>query len=171
MDLLARLKKAAETAARAAAKRGIATARPNEAGNAIEPFVESALQSVGLKAARPQCKGGSGRSAGYPDLEITDRRGRTIYLDCKTYSRETRAQTFRSFYLSLTDDPKITHDAMHLIFGFELKKVSQGDQNVFVPQGWSVWTLDGLSLQIKYEFNASNRELYAEHGLLAQESL
>lgn len=99
VDLLARLRKAAETAGRAAAKRGIATARPNEAGNAIEPFVESALQSVGLKAARPQCRSGSGRSAGYPDLQITDRRGRTVYLDCKIYSRETRDQTLRSFYL------------------------------------------------------------------------
>lgn len=171
LELLSRLKRAAETAARNAAKTGIATARPNEAGNAIEPLVEAALRSVGLKGARPLCRSGSGRSAGYPDLQVTDQGGRIVYLDCKTYSRETRDQTFRSFYLSLTDDPKITCDAMHLILGFELAPIPEAGQNRFFPQRWSVWTLDRLSLQIKYEFNASNRDLYAEHGLLAEESL
>lgn len=171
LELLGRLKTAAETAARDAARQGIATARPNEAGNAIEPFVEAALRSVGLKAARPQCRSGSGRSVGYPDLQVTEPGGRIVYLDCKTYSQETRNQTLRSFYLSLTDDPKITCDAMHLIFGFELKRVSEAGQNRFFPQKWSVWTLDELSLQIKYEFNASNRDLYAKQGLLSEESL
>ena len=171
LDLLERLCEAAAIAARSAAKRGIATSRPNEAGNAIEPFVESALHSVGLQAGRPQCRSGAGRSAGYPDLEVTDSHGRTIYLDCKTYSQETRDQTLRSFYFSLTDDPKITRDAMHLIVGFELKKVSNNGNHAFIPRGWSLWSLDGLSLQMKYEFNASNRQLYAKDGLLAEESL
>jgi hypothetical protein len=89
----------------------------------------------------------------------------------KAAETAARDQTLRSFYLSLTDDPKITCDAMHLIFGFELKKLSHAGQNRFFPLRWSVWTLDSLSLQIKYEFNASNRELYAKHGLLAEESL
>ena len=146
--LLGLLTSAAAAAAGAAAKKGIATERPNEAGNAIEPFVESALRAVGLAASRPQCRSGSSRSSGYPDLETTDRRGRTVYLDCKTYSRETRNQTLRSFYLSLSDDPKITRDAMHLILGVELRKTSQQGRNVFVPEKWSLWTLDTLSLQI-----------------------
>jgi hypothetical protein len=107
----------------------------------------------------------------YPDLQVIDSLNRTIYLDCKTYSRETRAQTLRSFYLSVTDDPKITRDALHLIIGFELKKSTKDGQNRFSPQSWSIWTLDSLSLQIKYEFNASNRDLYARLGLLAEESL
>ena len=60
---------------------------------------------------------------------------------------------------------------MHLILGVELRKTSQQGRNVFVPEKWSLWTLDTLSLQIKYEFNASNRELYAQNGLLADGSL
>lgn len=68
VDLLARLRQGGRycgTGSRQARHRDSETER---AGNAIEPFVESALGSVGLKAARPQCRSGSGRSAGYPDL-------------------------------------------------------------------------------------------------------
>lgn len=138
-DLLAKLKGAAETARREAAAKGIATARPNEAGNKIEPFVLSALTGSGLRAGRPVSKSGRGKTAGYPDLEVTDAQGRAAYLDCKTYSQETRDQTFRSFYLSLTDDPKITKDALHIILGFELKNTQRAGQNNFVPQGWTIW--------------------------------
>ena len=70
----------------------------------------------------------------------------------------------------LTDDPQITRDSLHLIFGFELKNAPVGRQNRFVPQSWSIWTLDSLSLRIEYEFNASNRELYSS-GPLTEESL
>ena len=69
--------------------------------------------------------------------------------------------------MSLTDDPKITKDALHIIFGFELEKTQRASQNTFVPQAWTIWSLDALSLQLKYEFNASNRDLYAKQSLLA----
>lgn len=141
-DLLKRLSVAAETARQRAARQGIVSNRPNEAGNQIEPYVLSGLNEAGLEAARPVSKSGSGKTAGYPDVEVTDARGRTIYLDCKTYSQETRDQTFRSFYLSLTSDPKITKDALHVIVGFELKVVPRGPQKTFVPQAWALWSLD-----------------------------
>jgi hypothetical protein len=77
-------------------------------------------------------------------------------------------QTFRSFYLSLTDDPKITKDAFHLLIGFELE--IDGRRGVYVPSAWGIWTLDCLMLQIKYEFNANNRQIYASGALLADGS-
>ena len=61
-------------------KQGIFTRRPNEAGNHIEPFVVFALRKVELRADKPRTKSGKIKVAGYPDIEITDRQGRIIYL-------------------------------------------------------------------------------------------
>ncbi|RLC40198.1 MAG: hypothetical protein DRH49_07380, partial [Candidatus Coatesbacteria bacterium] len=84
--ILEKLSKAAKIGGKKAYHSGILTARPNEAGNRIEPFVIDALKHVGLMADKPFAKSGKKKSAGYPDIEIEDEFGRTIYLDCKTYS-------------------------------------------------------------------------------------
>ncbi|MCL0049641.1 hypothetical protein M1N04_00875 [Peptococcaceae bacterium] len=97
-DLLNLLKTAAKMAGNEAYKQGIFTRRPNEAGNHIEPFVVSALRKAGLRADKPRTKSGKIKVAGYPDIEITDRQGRIIYLDCKTYNTATKNQSFRTFY-------------------------------------------------------------------------
>jgi len=167
-ELLEQLSRAADLAGKEAFQKGIFTARPNEAGNRIEPFVIEALRLAGLKADKPISKSGRKKSAGYPDIQIEDQRGRIIYLDCKTYSSETKDQTFRTFYFSPSEDPKITHDAFHLLISFELKSERRGDKRVFLPISWQIYTLDKLLIQVKHEFNASNRDLYVEEALLAQ---
>ncbi len=166
--LLEQLSKAAYLAGRKASQEGIFTTRPNEAGNHIEPFVIEALNQIGLKAGRPISKSGKKRSAGYPDIQIEDKDGRTIYLDCKTYNLETKAQSFRTFYLSPSEDPKIVKDAFHLIMSFELDIAEKQGKRVFLPVSWQIYTLDKLLVQIKHEFNASNKELYVKEALLAE---
>lgn len=82
-------------------------ASPNEAGNHIKPFIAEALKQVGLKADKPISKSGKRKASGYPDIQIEDQLGRTVYLDCKTYNTSTKDQRSRTFYFSPLEDPKI----------------------------------------------------------------
>jgi hypothetical protein len=71
-ELLLQLSQAAQLSGENAFREGIFTARPNEAGNHIEPFVVKALRQVGLKADKPVSKSGKKKAAGYPDIQIED---------------------------------------------------------------------------------------------------
>jgi len=166
--LLDYLVKAAQLSGKMAFKEGIFTARPNEAGNHIEPFVLDALGQVGLKTGKPISKSGKKKVAGYPDIQIEDKFGRTVYLDCKTYNTLTKGQSFRTFYFSPSKDPKITKDAFHLLMSFEITTAERKGKRAFIPVSWQVYTLEKLLIQIKHEFNASNRELYMREALLAE---
>lgn len=166
--LLEQLSKAAQFGGRKAFEEGIFTARPNEAGNHIEPFVVDALKDAGLKADKPIAKSGKRKAAGYPDIQIEDEWNRTIYLDCKTYNTLTKDQTFRTFYFSPSKDPKITNEAFHLLMSFELDTAEREGRRVFIPISWQIYTLDKLLIQVKHEFNASNKDLYTKEALLAQ---
>lgn len=167
-ELLRKFITAAQLSGRKAYDEGIYTARPNEAGNHIEPFVVEALRKVGLKADKPISRNGKKKSAGYPDIQIEDENETTIYLDCKTYNIRTKDTTFRSFYFSPSEDPKITTDAFHLLISFELDVAERKGKRAFIPVSWQIYTLDKLMIQVKHEFNASNRELYTEEALLAK---
>jgi hypothetical protein len=163
VGFLANLKAAAGGAASRARSEGIVAGRPNEAGNAIEPVVIDALKKHGFAAGTPRCRSGRMRSAGYPDIRVYDGH-RTAYIDCKTYSKRTKDQTLRTFYLSPSSDPKITDDAFHFLMSFELE---QTDSGVFLPVRWGIYELARLNLHLKFEFNASNRNLYTKDSLLA----
>lgn len=166
--LIEQLSKAAQLAGKKAFHEGIFTNRPNEAGNHIEPFVVDALKNVGLKADKPVTKSGKKKSAGYPDIQIVDKWNRTIYLDCKTYSTITKTQTFRTFYFSPSEDPKITKDAFHLLMSFELDVIEREKRKAYIPLSWQIYTLDKLLIQVKHEFNAGNKDLYTKEALLAR---
>ncbi|MEW6162984.1 MAG: hypothetical protein AB1606_06705 [Nitrospirota bacterium] len=166
--LLEQLSKAAQLGGQKAYQEGIFTARPNEAGNHIEPFVVEALRNIGLKADKPISKSGKKKAAGYPDIHIEDENGRVVYLDCKTYNTLTKDQSFRTFYFSPSEDPKITRDAFHLLMSFELDTAERKSKRAFIPISWQIYTLDRLLIQVKHEFNASNKDLYTKEALLAQ---
>ena len=148
--LLNKLKEAAQISLKTAYRKGIKTKRPNEAGNQIEPFVINSLNKVGLKAEKPKSRKGKIKIAGYPDIEISDEYGRTIYLECKTYSALTKGQSFRTFYFSPSKDPKITKDAFHLLLSFELSQRKRKKGPIFVPVSWQLYTLENLKVQIRY---------------------
>lgn len=167
-ELLNRLVKAAEMTGKKAFKEGIFTARPNEAGNRIEPFVSEALTKVGLKTSQPTTRSGKKKTAGYPDLQVEDTYKRIIYIDCKTYSTKTKGQSFRTFYFSPSKDPKINSDAHHLLISFELETDTRKNKRAFIPISWQIYALDNLLVQVKHEFNASNKDLYRKESLLAE---
>lgn len=152
------IQQAAGLAAQQARAQGLSAARANEAGNAIEPLVRQALRQVGLPAQVPTNTAGRAQVAGYPDLQIAG--PVPCYLELKTYSAGTAQSSQRTFYYSPSATPKVTHDAVHLLLAFELEPWPQVGRTAFVPVGWTLLTLEDLRVDLKLEFNQSNRGLY-----------
>ena len=163
------IRDAAASAGKQALAQGVFAARANEAGNHIEPFVKRALRELKLDARTPVNASGDAQITGYPDLEITG--PVPCYLELKTYNAATANTTQRTFYYSPSSHPKITHDALHLLLAFEMTKVERGGRPAFVPTHWKLITLQDLSVDLKFEFNQSNRGLYgadAASAMLAE---
>ena len=170
--VLANLKKACAAAGKNVNTKGILRPRPNEVGNDIEPFVQDALRSVGYKASAPSTKSGSKKSAGYPDIEFVDEFGRTHYLECKTYNIANVDTTQRSFYLSPSEDFKVTKSAHHFLVSFEIYvEGSQGKTNIYKCRSWKLLSVETLLVDVKYEFNSDNARLYAKDMILAEGKL
>lgn len=146
----------------------VEAARMNEAGNKVENIVLEAMRELGIKAGRPKAESGRGRAAGYPDVEA-EINGVAFYIEVKTFSAATIDSTQRSFYLSPTTDFKVTRDAVHLLVAVQLTPTARG---AYRAQSVRWLDLSGLLCDLKYEFNASNRDLYRrESGLVIVESV
>jgi len=167
-DLHARLLRAAALAGARARKDGLVAARPNEAGNHLEPFVRAALQEAGLEARIPRTMADRAQAAGYPDVEIVG--PVPCYLELKSYNATTANTTQRSFYYSPSETPKVTRDAVHLLLAYELEKVERDGKAVFVPRHWKLISLQDLEVDLKFEFNQSNRGLYGNGAATLNEA-
>lgn len=170
--LAKKIETAAAVAGKEAFNKGIFTARPNEAGNEIEPFVKSALLSQGLKAQTPMTANGKAKAAGYPDIEIIG--NIPCYLECKTYNLKNVETTQRAFYFSPSEQFKVTRDALHLLLAFQLEKEIRNDKSAFVPVHWRLITLQDLMVDLKHEFNQHNRNMYgsgASKALIAEAAI
>lgn len=131
---------------------GIQTKRPNEAGNQAEFFLKSALENSPLKL-QP-----FSQSAGYPDLLILDAFDRPTYLEVKTYHVSGKESSLRSFFVSPGKrKSKIEFDARHLLASFQLEK----RESRFYAEKASARDIAFLIGEVKREFNASNKDLYA----------
>jgi len=169
MTVLGKLAKTAEYAGKEVNREGIRRPRPNEVGNDIEPFVKEALMSLGYIAGTPSTREGRHKTTGYPDIEFTDEYGRTNYLECKTFNIENVSTTQRSFYLSPSEDFKITKDAHHFVVSFEIfESGRQGNTNIYKCKSWKVLSIETLEVDVKYEFNSDNARLYAKELILAE---
>lgn len=157
-ELRQRILKAAQLAGEKARREGIATARANEAGNAMETFVKAAFAECGLEARTPARSGGGAQAAGYPDLEIAG--AVPCYLELKTFNATTANTTQRSFYYSPSERPKVTRDALHLLLAFQMEKIVHDSETRFQPVRWKLVSLEDLEVELKFEFNQSNRGLY-----------
>ncbi|MBS1513840.1 MAG: restriction endonuclease [Bacteroidetes bacterium] len=144
----------------------------NEVGNDIEPFLKSALNSVGFEAQSPKGNSGKSKSTGYPDIEFKDLDGKTNYIECKTYNIENIHTTQRSFYLSPSEDFKITKDAIHFIVSFEIYVSGRIKMNnIYKAKSWKILDAFYLLCDVKYEFNSDNRRMYDRKLILAEGSI
>ena len=160
-ELLEKLKKAAKEAGRLVNKNGIESKRPNEVGNYIEAHIKEGLSSVGLKAEIPLTSTGKKKSSGYPDLSFAYK-GIPYYLECKTYNEDSAMTPFRSFYLSPSDEMKVTADAVHFLFAFSILIAERGrSSNIYRCRHYKILSIERLSCDVKYEFNSDNIRLYS----------
>jgi len=143
--------------------KGIDKARPNEVGNAIESYVKEELNKLGCIATTPNTTSGKQKSSGYPDIMFKDKNGRYNYLECKTFNEKDLNSSLRTFYLSPSDDFKITTDAHHFLASFEMEKRYD---NLFYVKRFKLLTLEKLNVDVKNEFNANNKELYKPSNIL-----
>ena len=150
-------------------KTGILRPRPNEVGNDIEPFVKQALNDFNYSADTPKTISGKKKSTGYPDIEFIDEFKRYNYLECKTYNIENIETTQRSFYLSPSDDFKVTKNAHHFGISFEIYvNKSIKNKHLYKVKSWKILDLSKLKLDVKHEFNADNKRLYDKKLILAE---
>ncbi len=162
------LKKVANNVLKEFNKNKILRPRPNEVGNDIEPFVKKALNKYNYKADTPLTISGKKKSTGYPDIEFIDTFNRLNYLECKTFNIDNIDSTQRSFYLSPSNDFKITRDAHHFGISFEIYvEKSIKNKHLYKVKSWKILDLSQLLLDVKYEFNADNKRLYSDNLIIA----
>ena len=144
--------------------------RPNEVGNDIEPFVLRAVAESGLSAERPRSREGVGQQTGYPDILVRDVGGRETYLECKIFGEGSDRTTMRSFYLAPSDNFKVCPDARHLLMAFAVSRepVPGSRDSLSRATAFKLVDLFALKCDVKYEFNADNRRLYAPGMVLAE---
>lgn len=159
---------AAALAGQRARKEGLVATRANEAGNHIESFVRTALREAELDARVPINAMGRAQNAGYPDIEVTG--PAPCYIELKTYSSTTANTTQRSFYYSPSESPKVTRDAVHFLLAYELQRETREGRTCFVPVHWRLLTLENLEVDLKFEFNQSNRGLYSHTNAVINEA-
>jgi len=142
-------------------RKGILSRRANEVGNYIEPFVKNAMNQHGLKADVPRCQSGKRKASGYPDIEFIFE-DRVHYAECKTYNARNFATTQRSFYFSPSKDFKVTCDAHHFLFSYEVYEAKSGPKNLYRCRHWRILSLGKLAVDVKFEFNSDNIRLYGD---------
>ena len=161
-ELFQKISTAASSALTNARSAGLFSARANEAGNHMESFVRAALKEAGLNARVPITTAGEAQAVGYPDVEILS--DLPCYVELKTYNASTANTMQRSFYYSPSEHPKVTRDALHLLLAYELERTERNDKTVFTPTHWKLITLQDLEVDLKFEFNQSNRGLYGKEA-------
>jgi len=139
--------------------------RINEASAHLESEILLQLDAVpGWKAGIPKTASGSEQRSGYPDIRLELEDGRVVYLDPKLYSADSRSSSFRSFYYEpKTATNKVNDPAMHLLVGVQHN--GETGQNLRLNQ-WELVDLSRLLIQLKAEFQASNRDLYQDETVV-----
>lgn len=146
--------------------------RVNEVGNKIEPIVQKALQGYGLEAEQPIGSLGKKNNTGYPDLIITDISGRKTYLEIKTYSSKTKFSSQRSFYVSPSNNFKVTEDARHLLLAFEMLESPsvEAKKLEYRATHFKLVDLSSLRCDVKNEFQSDNKRMYSNCYMIAEGS-
>jgi hypothetical protein len=134
--------------------------RINEASRHFENALREEIdRAEDLRCRVPETAEGRAQRAGYPDLRIVHGpTGRVFYLDPKLLGPGTRGSSLRTFYYEpRIATNKVQDDAVHLLVGFEHDGAEAGR---WTFARWELVDLSALSVELKAEFNASNRDLY-----------
>lgn len=147
----------------------IVSTRANEVWNYIEQYVKKACNKLWMKASTPHSESWREKSTWYPDIEFIDRFWNIQYLEIKTFNIKNINTTQRTFYLSPSEDFKITNDAHHFLMSFEVEQIGKKwSDNIYRCNWWKILALENLDVDVKYEFNSNNKKLYSDTMIIAE---
>ncbi len=132
--------------------------RTNELGLALEQILQQVFESNDVDCGIPTTLSGQKQFAGYPDLTFSYK-GQLYYLEVKTFSSRTIDSSQRTFYFTVSENPKVIKDAFHLLIGFEIEKSNDRHYRIL---RYHIIDLRNLPCKVKVEYNANNRDLYNE---------
>jgi hypothetical protein len=161
-ELVERIGKAATALIAQSKVKPIRTGRLNELGNAVEEPLLNALNAQGLAASWPRRADGSGGRSGYPDIAIDAAGKRPTYLEAKVVGAGSEGSSFRSFYLSPSERPKVCFDARHLLVAFTHHREADAADGFeqYSLINYKVVDLAKVFGKIKFEYQSSNRDMY-----------
>jgi hypothetical protein len=139
--------------------------RINEASRFIEDELLSECDAIeGWSCGIPKTSAGEEQRSGYPDLRLVLKDGSVVYLDPKLFATDSRSSSFRTFYYEpKTTTSKVQDDARHLLVGVHHNE-GQGGQLRF--EGWDLVDVSRINVQLKAEFQASNRDMYRDETVV-----
>lgn len=141
--------------------------RVNEASRYVEDELRETVGAIpGWTCGVPTTVDGKEQRSGYPDLRIVTETGKVLYLDPKLYAPGSRDSSLRTFYYEpRSGTSKVREDAVHLLAGFR----HNGEKGrKFRLDAWELVDLSKLRVQLKAEFQASNREIYSEETVVGR---
>jgi hypothetical protein len=141
--------------------------RINESSRFFEDSLLAKLEATeGINCSAPLTRAGKTQRSGYPDLKIQDQEtGDIYYLDSAFMERGSEASSLRTCYFEPNDSTfKITDDASHLILGIE----HDGNTDNLKFSTYRLVDLSHLKINLKAEFQASNKELYRAESILEE---
>jgi hypothetical protein len=143
-------------------------ARINEVSSHFEDSLRQLLnEGPGLTCDFPRTAEGRVERSGYPDLRSVDVVSkRVFYLDPKLYVAGSRESSFRAFYFELKmATNKVRDEAVHLVVGFEHQPREKNGAWKFTR--WDLVDLAQFKVQLKAEFQGSNRDMYRPEAIVA----
>jgi hypothetical protein len=155
VELRQKLLAAAALVGERAAKDGLIADRAGDAAATVEPYLRAALHEVGIDSL---ARSSHTKPSGYPGIEVTN--PAACYIGIKTYHAGSAHGGQPAFNYAPSNDPKITRDAIHFLLAFQLEKVARTGQRAYVPIRWKLLTLENLTVDVKCEFNQSNRHVF-----------
>ncbi|MDG1072978.1 MAG: hypothetical protein P8P32_15305 [Akkermansiaceae bacterium] len=135
--------------------------RINEVSALFENALKSRLDALpDFSCQIPPTSTGKQQRSGYPDLRVEHLPTQTVaYLDPKLFQHDSQQSSLRTFYYEATsENTKVTEDALHLLLGFP----HDGNNGQWKFGKAKLVDLSALSLKLKVEFSASNKDLYSQ---------
>jgi hypothetical protein len=142
--------------------------RINEVSSHFEDTLRDLLSSnTALSCDFPLTAEGKVQRSGYPDLRIIDLASkRVFYLDPKLYATGSRDSSFRAFYFEPRKATnKVRDDAVHFVVGFEHE--TRPKNGLWKFRRWDLVDLSRFNVNLKAEFQGSNRDMYRPEAIVA----
>lgn len=143
--------------------------RINEASRFIEDqLMAECNKEPGWSCGIPRTSAGEEQRSGYPDLRLVLEDQSVVFLDPKLFARGSKNSTLRTFYYEpKSTTSKVHDDARHLLVGVQ-HNGGEGGQIRF--EEWDLVDVSKIKVQLKAEFQASNKDMYRSDTILLKGS-